>query len=80
MELGWKYNGFQSIKGLFYPSLPAPKLTHGRRDKMAAIFRTPFSGMKMHEFSIIISMKLVPKDLINNIPALNQIMAWRRPD
>ena len=29
--------------------------------------------------SINISLKLVPKDLINNIPALVQIMAWRRP-
>ena len=28
---------------------------------------------------IKISMKFVPKDPINNIPALVQIMAWRRP-
>ena len=28
---------------------------------------------------IEISLKFVPKDLINNIPALVQIMAWRRP-
>ena len=28
---------------------------------------------------IQISMKSVPKDPINNIPALVQIMAWRRP-
>ena len=28
---------------------------------------------------IKISLKFVPKDLINNIPALVQIMAWRRP-
>ena len=28
---------------------------------------------------IEISLKLVPKDLINNIPALVQIMAWCRP-
>ena len=27
-----------------------------------------------------ISMKFVPKSLIDNIPALVQIMAWRRPD
>ena len=26
-----------------------------------------------------ISLKFVPKGLINNIPALSQIMAWRRP-
>ena len=29
--------------------------------------------------SIKISLKFVPKGLINNIPALVQIMAWRRP-
>ena len=29
--------------------------------------------------SIIISLKFVPKGPINNIPALVQIMAWRRP-
>ena len=29
--------------------------------------------------SIKISLKCVPKDPINNIPALVQIMAWRRP-
>ena len=29
--------------------------------------------------SIKISLKFVPEDLINNIPALVQIMAWRRP-
>ena len=30
-------------------------------------------------FSIKISLKFVPRGLINNIPALFQIMAWRRP-
>ena len=29
--------------------------------------------------SIKISLKIVPKGPINNIPALVQIMAWRRP-
>ena len=33
----------------------------------------------MLEFSIKISLKFVPKGPINNIPALVQIMAWRRP-
>ena len=31
------------------------------------------------KISINISLKFVPKCLINNIPALVQIMAWRRP-
>ena len=35
-------------------------------------FSTPFSWMKMFE----LSLKYVPKGLINNIPALVQIMAW----
>ena len=30
-------------------------------------------------FSIEISLKFIPKGLIKNIPALVQIMAWRRP-
>ena len=31
------------------------------------------------KIAINISLKFVPKGLINNIPALVQIMAWRRP-
>ena len=31
------------------------------------------------EISIKISLKFVPKGRINNIPALVQVMAWRRP-
>ena len=31
------------------------------------------------KISIKISLKFVPKGPINNIPALVQIMAWRRP-
>ena len=31
------------------------------------------------EISIKISLKFVPKGPINNIPALVQVMAWRRP-
>ena len=54
-------------------------LTHWVRDKMTAIFQTTFSNafswMKMYEFRL----KFVPKGPINNIPALVQIMAWRRP-
>ena len=39
-------------------------------------FSNAFSGMKI---SIKISLKFVPNGPINNIPALVQIMAWRRP-
>ena len=50
------------------------KFTHWGRDNMAAIF--------LNENVIIstrISLKFVSKTPINNIPALVQIMAWRRP-
>ena len=50
---------------------------------MNAIFQTTvshaFSWMKMYEFFIKIPLKFVPRGSINNIPALVQIMAWRRP-
>ena len=58
-------------------------LTHWGRDKMAAIFQTTFSnGYSGNEnvwISINISLKFVPRCPINNIPALRQVMAWRRP-
>ena len=58
-------------------------LTHWGWDKMDAIFQTTFSNgfswMKMYEFFIKISLKFVSKGLVNNIPALVQIMACRRP-
>ena len=56
--------------------------THWGRDKMAAIFQTTFSNafswMKMYEISLWY-VPHIPKDQINNILALVQIMAWRRP-
>ena len=56
------------------------RLTHWGRDKMDAISQTTFSSafswMKMFDN---ISQKFVPKGPINNIPALVQIMASRRP-
>ena len=42
----------------------------------------PFRRIFLNEtvrISIEISLKLFPKDEMNNIPALAQIMAWRRP-
>ena len=53
-------------------------LTHWGRDKMAAIFRTTFSiafsWRKNYEFHILLSLFLRN----NNMPALVQIIAWRR--
>ena len=64
------------------PSTPSPHrirtLTHWGRDKMVAISQITFSNafflMKMYEFLL-----RFPKVPIYNIPALVQIMAWRRP-
>ena len=57
-------------------------LTNWGRDKMAGVFSGDvFKCIFMNEniwISIKISLKLVPKGSINNIPALVQIMAWRR--
>ena len=64
-------------------SSQASRLTHWGRDKMDAISQTTFSStfswMKMFEFRLKISLKFVVKGLIDNILALVQIMAWRRP-
>ena len=57
-------------------------LANWGRDKMAAFSQTTlsnaFSWMKQLEF-IKISLKFVPKGLVNNTPALVLIMTWRRP-
>ena len=58
------------------------ELTHWGREKMAAISETTFWNAFFNEnvqISIEISLRFVPKGPINNIPALVQIMAWRRP-
>ena len=48
-------------------------LTHWGQDKMRFLNENVWILLK-------ISLKFVPKGPINNIPALVQIMAWRRPD
>ena len=57
-------------------------LSHWGRDKMAAnflmTFSNAFSWMKLW-VSLKISLKFAPMGPIDNIPALAQIMAWRRP-
>ena len=58
-------------------------LTHWGRDKMAAMYHTAFSNafswMKMFKFRLRFHWSFFLKGPINNIPALVQIMAWRRP-
>ena len=67
---------------LIYWSL-AQSLTHWGRDAMAAISHADiFKYVLLNEnirISIKIPLKIVPEGPINNIPALVQIMAWRRP-
>ena len=63
--------------------MPSCLLTHWGRDKMAAIFPDDiFKCIFLNEtvwISIKIPVKFIPKGPINNMPALFQIMAWRRP-
>ena len=70
---------FQFCWNLF----PRVQLTHWGRDKMDAILQTTSSSAFFFNenvwIQIQISMKFVPKGPVNNIPALVQIMAWRRP-
>ena len=69
------------------PSMPLISiiipLTHWGRDNMDAIsqmtFSYAFSWMKMYELRLKFHWRLFPRVKINNIPALVQIMAWRRP-
>ena len=46
---------------------------------MASIFQTCIFLNENEWISIKISLKFVPTGLINNIPAMVQVMAWRRP-
>ena len=57
-------------------------LTHWGRDKWTPFADDIFNSIFLNEnvwTPIKISLKFVPKGLIINIPALDQIMAWRRP-
>ena len=57
-------------------------LTHWGRANGRRFADDTFKRIFLNEnvrISIKISLKFVPKSLINNIPALVQIMAWRRP-
>ena len=76
-------NVFQIFTDLWcHPQLgPTRWLTHWGQDKLAAIFGI-FNYIFLNENAWIlnkISLKFVPMGQINNIPALVQIMACRRP-
>ena len=79
LQTGWRYSKRLTRSSKISESF----LTHWGRDKMDAISQTTFpSTFFLNEnvwIPIKISLKFVPKGRINNIPALVQIMAWRRP-
>ena len=58
------------------------RLTHWGRGKMAGVSQTTLSNIFFFDEKVIISIKIslkfVPKGTIDNIPALVQMMAWRR--
>ena len=54
--------------------MPGQKGRHFADDTFKRILLNEYATI-----SIKISLKFVPKRLMNNIPALVQIMAWRRP-
>ena len=59
---------------------PCLNLTRWGQDKWPLFRRQHFKCIVLNEYVWSlnkISLKFVPKDLINNIPALVQIMAWR---
>ena len=65
---------YDVISALFVPLRPRQNGRHFSDDILGA-----FSWMKMFEFRIKFHKKFLPKGPINNISALVQIMAWRRP-
>ena len=73
--IGW----FNATSAIVF--LPQFLLTHWGRDKVVAILQMIFSGafswMKMHAFRSSCHWSLFPSVQLN-IPALVQIMAWRR--
>ena len=66
-----------------YASPSFKGLTHWGRDEIDTVFADDsFKCISLNQnvwISIKIPLKFVPKGSINNIPALVQIMAWRRP-
>ena len=60
-----------------------PYLKHWGRDKMSTNVLTTisyaFSWMKICKFCLRFHRKFISRGLINNIPALVQIIAWRAP-
>ena len=66
------------INGFVQDCSISSSLTHWGQDKMAAMFQRIFLNKNLRS-SIEISLKFICKVRFNIIPALVQMMAWRRP-
>ena len=71
-------NRYIRMLAYIYSPVNSLRPRQNRRHFADAIFKCIFLNENVW-ISINISLKFVPKCLINNIPALVQIMAWRRP-
>ena len=72
--ISWVVATFNHVGGSFNSLRPR----QNRRHLADEIFKCIFWNENVW-ISITVSLKFVPKGPINNIPALVQIMAWRRP-
>ena len=76
--LGWHGPGSLSTIHCLKEAVNTLRPRRNRRYFADDIFKCIFMNENVR-ISIKISLKFVPKGPINNIPALIQIMAWRRP-
>ena len=83
-NISWNYFSTQRVKYQYY-NVPAGyriSITQLTRWVLVLVTDNIFKCMFLNEtvwIPIKISLKCVPKGPLNNIPALVQIMAWRRP-
>ena len=84
MTFNGSYRGWQAVTGYGYiPCMNKTAVNTLRPRQNGHLFADDiFKCISLNEniwISIKISLKFVPKCVINNIPALVQIMTWRRP-
>ena len=85
-KIDWQQTTIKRIKAWtvcifpgMYSTISQAILTHWGRCILAAISRTTLSKIENAKISIKFSFKFVAEGPINNIPALVQIIDWRRP-
>ena len=77
-EWGADFSALCTTSATLWPLQQSHFLPHWGRYNMAVIFKRICLNENV-SISLKISLKFVPKVQFNNIPALLQIMAWRRP-